>query len=73
MNTDLNLNELICRYCHLLKDKHEDWIATGEYAKKVVCPSELNELGQALKVCFFGPMTNLEYLEYKANEKTMEG
>lgn len=61
---------LICKYCKQLRDKHENWIATGEYAENVVCPTDdVDPEGRYRTLCFFGPMTNLEYLEYKSKEK----
>jgi hypothetical protein len=69
MNNDLSSNEQLCRYCHELKDVHDDWSATGEYAERVVCPTAEDEHGRVLNLCFFGPMSNLEYLEYKSKQK----
>jgi hypothetical protein len=58
-----------CRKCGELRIKHEDWIATGEFAENVVCPSEVDEVGRVLKLDFFEPMTNLEYLEYEEKKR----
>ena len=69
MYNDLSSNEQICRYCHKLKDVHDDWSATGEYAEKVVCPSPEDDHGRVLNLCFFGPMSNLEYLEWKDEQR----
>lgn len=61
---------LICKNCNKLRDKHEDWIATGEYAENAICPfTEMDELGRYKKLIWFEPMDNLEYLEYKSKEK----
>ena len=60
---------LLCKKCKQLRIKHEDWIATGEFAENVVCPTELDERGYAIKLDFFEPMDNLEYLEEKDKER----
>jgi hypothetical protein len=58
----------ICKSCKQLRSKHEDWIATGEYAENVVCPTtDVDE--QGLKLSWFTPMDNLEYLEWKDEQK----
>lgn len=62
----------ICKNCKQLRSKHDDWIATGEYAENVVCVTgEMDTEGRYLKLSWFIPMDNLEYLEYmyKQNEK----
>ena len=59
----------LCRKCGFLRIKHEDWIATGEFAENVVCPSEMDEAGRFRKLDFFEPMDNLEYLEAKDKER----
>ncbi len=59
----------ICKHCGQLKKKHETWSATGEYAEEAVCPTtDVDEQGRYRKLCFFEPMTNLEYLEMKDKE-----
>lgn len=61
----------ICKNCKQLRAKHEDWIATGEFAENVVCPTDdVDAEGRYKTLSWFEPMTNLEYLEYldKANE-----
>ena len=56
----------ICSVCKQLRSVHEDWIATGEYAENVVCPTtDMDAEGRYRKLNWFKPMTNLEYLEYK--------
>ena len=43
--------------------------STGEYAEEAVCPTtDVDEQGRYRKLCFFEPMTNLEYLEMKDKE-----
>jgi len=63
---------LICKNCKQLRSKHDDWIATGEHAANVVCVTgEMDAEGRYLKLSWFEPMTNLEYLEWK--DKQNEG
>jgi len=65
------LKKEICKNCHKIRDKHEDWVATGEYAYKVVCPStDMDEQGRYRKLMWFEAADNLEFLEWKAHENT---
>jgi hypothetical protein len=54
----------ICRSCKQLRSKHEDWVATGEYAENAVCPTQdMDAQGRYRTISWFVPMSNLEYLE----------
>lgn len=64
------MNDRLCKHCEQPQSVHDDWIATGEYGEKCVCPSDMDELGRYRKLIFFEPMNNLEYLEYKSNEQS---
>jgi hypothetical protein len=56
----------ICKHCHQLRSKHEDWVATGEYAENVICPTDdIDPQGRYRTISWFVPMTNLEYLEWE--------
>lgn len=60
----------ICKNCKQLRAKHDDWIATGEYAENVVCVTgEMDKEGRYLKLSWFEPMSNLEYLEWASLNK----
>lgn len=55
-----------CKNCKQLRSKHENWVATGEYAANVVCKTgKLDKEGRYLTLSWFKPMDNLEYLEWK--------
>jgi len=61
-----------CKHCKQLKNKHETWSATGEYAENAVCPTkDIDEQGRYRKLCFFEPMNNLDYIEYKAKKRNL--
>jgi hypothetical protein len=61
----------ICKACKQLRSMHDDWSATGEFAPNVLCVTgETDAEGRYFKLCWFEPMTNLEFLEWKdANKK----
>jgi hypothetical protein len=61
----------ICKNCKQLRKKHENWCATGEFAANVVCPTkDMDKSGRYLKLSWFTPMDNLEYLEWKDEQKS---
>ncbi len=58
-----------CKNCGKIRDKHEDWVATGVYAYKVVCPTtDMDAEGRYRKLSWFEVADNLEFLEWKSKE-----
>lgn len=52
-----------CKHCYKLAEHHSN---EGKYVRSW-CSEDINSYAYSYK--FYEPMTNLEYLEYKAYEK----